>query len=376
MNQPPIAPTPVANAEPPRPSAGLKRRRSATPWGLWLAWSLASVGVVVGLLAWQKVDSVQTQLARQSADSSTVAMEAKASAKQAQELSQSVNSRLSLTEAKLGEVTLQRTQLEELMQSLSRSRDENLVVDIESSLRLAQQQAQLMGSTEPLANALKSADKRISRAAQPRLALLQRALQHDAERLKGSTPLDTPRALNQLDELVQSVDDLPLQNDAPSSPQRAQPQGESGLNPTAAAPIRAPEPKTSGWLPNWSSFWQQLEESVWGPVHQEIRGLIRVSRINTPESALLAPDQSYFLRENLKLTLLNAKLSLLAHQFDASRRDLGQAQTLLTRYFDMRSRRVQVAQNNIDQLQSQLKTIDIPRLDESFTALTTAAAGR
>ena len=88
MNQPPIAPTPVANAEPPRPSAGLKRRRSATPWGLWLAWSLASVGVVVGLLAWQKVDSVQTQLARQSADSSTVAMEAKASAKQAQELSQ------------------------------------------------------------------------------------------------------------------------------------------------------------------------------------------------------------------------------------------------------------------------------------------------
>jgi uroporphyrin-3 C-methyltransferase len=335
-----------------------------------LAWGLGGLGVVLGLLTWQKLDGIQTQLARQSADSSSVAMEAKASAKQAQELSQSLNSRVSLNEAKLGEVALQRSQLEELMQSLSRSRDENLVVDIETSLRLAQQQAQLMGSTEPLTDALKNADKRISRAAQPRLAPLQRALQHDAERLKGSTALDISRALNQLDELSLSVDDLPLQNDLPRAESKspAQPAETPPTSPAAEVP-------TSTWWSHWQNFWQDLVQPLWNPVHQEIRGLIRVQRISAPEAALLSPDQAFFLRENLKLTVLNAKLSLLAHQLDASRRDLVQAQNLLSRYFDAHARRVVAMQNTLGQLQTQLKTVDIPRLDESFTALTTAAAG-
>jgi uroporphyrin-3 C-methyltransferase len=41
------------------------------------------------------------------------------------------------------DATLQRTQLEELMHNVSRSRDENLLIDLESALRMAQQQAQL-----------------------------------------------------------------------------------------------------------------------------------------------------------------------------------------------------------------------------------------
>jgi uroporphyrin-3 C-methyltransferase len=65
----------------------------------------------------------------------------------------------------VSEVALQRAQLEELMQSLSRSRDENLVVDIESALRLAQQQTQLTLSAEPLAGGLRTADQRLARAA-------------------------------------------------------------------------------------------------------------------------------------------------------------------------------------------------------------------
>ena len=48
--------------------------------------------------------------------------------------------RLVVEGVRLGGVELQRSQLEDLMQSLSRSRDENLVVDIESALQLAQQQ--------------------------------------------------------------------------------------------------------------------------------------------------------------------------------------------------------------------------------------------
>jgi uroporphyrin-3 C-methyltransferase len=97
------------------------------------------------------------------------AAEARASAKSPQELVRETAARLAVAEVRLSEVALQRSQLEDLIQSLSRSRDENLVVDIESALRLAQQQAQLTGSVEPLVATLKSADQRITRAAQPRL---------------------------------------------------------------------------------------------------------------------------------------------------------------------------------------------------------------
>jgi uroporphyrin-3 C-methyltransferase len=79
-------------------------------------------------------------------------------------------------------------------------------------LRLAQQQAQLTGSLEPLVAALKSAQQRIERAAQPRLAPVQRAMARDLERMASASVTDTAGLLARLDELVRQVDDLPLQN--------------------------------------------------------------------------------------------------------------------------------------------------------------------
>jgi hypothetical protein len=73
------------------------------------------------------------------------------------------------------------------MQSLSRSRDENLVVDIESAIRLAQQQAQLTGSVQPLLAALNSAEQRLTKVAQPRLAPVLRAVTRYIERIKALT---------------------------------------------------------------------------------------------------------------------------------------------------------------------------------------------
>ena len=75
--------------------------------------------------------TIQEQLARQSADAGSNAVEARAMARQAQDLARDVAGRQAVTDTRVSEVALQRTQLEELMQSLSRSRDENLVVDIE-----------------------------------------------------------------------------------------------------------------------------------------------------------------------------------------------------------------------------------------------------
>ena len=321
----------------------------------WVIMSLAAVSLVALLvsgLLWQKLSSIQEHLARQSADAANQSVEARALARQAQELARDTAARVAVYEARLSESALQRTQLEELMQSLSRSRDENLVVDIESTVRLAQQQAQLTGSVEPLLAALKSADQRIVRAAQPRLTPLQRAIARDVERIKSATVSDTPGLLVKLDELVHLADELVLAN--------------------AVAPANA-----TGTLKRQGSeapaMWWQRGLQV---VLDEARRLVRVSRIEQPEAALLSPEQSFFLRENFKLKLLNARLGLLARQLESSRADLAAASLSLNKYFDATSRKTLAVANLLQQVQGQMKTLQLPRVDETLAALATAAAGR
>jgi len=176
-----------ADAASPAPDAG---SRPAGRAPVRVVGALAVLALLLSGLLWQKLTMIQEQVARQSSDSSSNAIEARTMARQAQEQVKDAVARQVVMDARLSEVALQRSQLDELMQSLSRSRDENLVVDIESSIRLAQQQAQLTGSVEPLVAALKSAEQRVTRAAQPRLAALQRAIARDLGRIKGATVHD------------------------------------------------------------------------------------------------------------------------------------------------------------------------------------------
>lgn len=342
----------------------------AKPWLLLAALALALLGLLASAALWQRLGTVQEQLARQVADSAARAVEARALAKQAQEQSQDTAAKLALTELKVSEVGLQRTQLEELMQSLSRSRDENLVVDIESALRLAQQQAQLTGSAEPLLAALKTAEQRIQRAAQPRLAPLQRAIAKDVDRIKSASLTDTPALLLKIDDMVRQVDELPLLNAPPARPVKETAAASAKDGKLAAnAPAGTPEAAASAaGLPSWLSGLALLRE--------EARALVRVSRIDQPEAVLLTPEQSFFLRENLKLKLLNARLGVLARQTDSSRADLSAAAAALAKYFDPQARKTQASLAALAQVQAQLKNVELPRLDATFAALATAAAGR
>ncbi len=341
-------------------------------------WVLA-IGVVGGTalvvsgLLWQKLGTIQEELARRSTDSGAQAIEARTLARAAQDSTRELAVRLALQENRISEVSLQRTQLEELMQSLSRSRDENLVVDIESALRLAQQQAQLAGSAEPLIAALKSSEQRLMRAAQPRLNPLQRAIAKDTNRIKSASLTDVPVLLIKLDELTRMVDDLPIANAfVVNTPTK---------NAAPAAPVdpaKAPAAKDEKALPMMfdKAALQAWSQRLLDSVRDEARKLLRVSRIDQPEAALLAPEQAFFLRENLKLRLLNARLGLLSRQTDTARTDLVNAGTWLGKYFDPASRKTQAVVQLLQQVQGQLKTSELPRLDETMAALATAAAGR
>ena len=349
-----------------------------------------AISITATAMLWIKLSNIQEALARQSADSAAQSIEARLLAKTAQELSQQTAARQASTETRLSEVALQRGQLDELMQNLSRSRDENLVVDIESALRLAQQQAQLTGSAEPLLAALKSADQRLVRAAQPRLTPLLRAIAKDTERVKATTLADTPGLLIKLDELARMLDDVPLGNKVGlAGSGAASGAGASagvgvGVGGGAIQAVKKPPAatKNANTSPPDAIKTEAVSAlSTWAlgflsVFKDEARNLVRVSRIDSPEAALLSPEQGFFVRENLKLRVLNARLGLLARQTDASRNDLATVANVLDKYFDTKARSTQQASSLVQQLQTQLRATELPRIDDTLAALTTAAAGR
>jgi len=321
-------------------------------WWLYLSAVVAVFALGASVLLWQKVQAMQENLARQSADAVGQSTDAKTSAHQARDLAMETAAKLAVTDAKLTEVALQRAQVEELIQSLSRSRDENLVVDIEAAVRLAQQQAQLTGSIEPLVSALKMADVRLGRAAQPRLAPLQRAIAHDIARVQNTPLSDTPALLLQLDELVLLADELQIANAV-------------GATAPADTLARKPQEAVGEW---WLRVLAALRE--------EAKSLVRVSKITEPEAALLSPEQSFFVRENFKLRILNARLGLMARQIGPARADVATAAESLTRYFAPQSRKTQTATALLQQVQTKMRTLEVPRVDETLASLSTAAAGR
>jgi uroporphyrin-3 C-methyltransferase len=263
-----------------------------------------------------------------------------------------LQAKLTLAEVKLTEVSLQRTQLEELMLSLSRSRDDNLVLDLESSIRLAHQQADFTGSPQPLMAALQAAALRIERAAQPRLNPVLRALERDLEKLRATPSADLPTLLQRLDAAAQRIEFLPVANDAPRS-----------------SALAADAPSALG---DSAPAWQRW----WSGVLAQARALVRVSRIDRPEASLLAPEQAYFLRGNVRLLLLNARVGVLSRQTATARADVQRALNLLERFFDQQNAEVQGVQQVLVDFSAQMSELGLPRPDDTLTALATAAAGR
>ncbi len=336
--------------------------------------ALGGVGVV-----WQRVSATQQELARRSADLQSEAAAARALAEQAQAALNELQARVGVAELKLSEVVLQRSQLEELMLAVSRSRDDALVQELEAALRLAIQQSQLTGSIQPVVMALQAAEQRIERSAQPRLNPVQRAIGRDLARIQSAALLDVPALVNRLDELARHVDEWPLKADAPPpGPPRRSASGAVAQR-SAPVPAGATAPAAHGgespwqWVQAWVADWVQRG---WERVQASLGDLVRLRRIDAPEAVLLAPEQAYFLREHVRLLLLNARLAVLARQFDSARADLRAVERHLGRYFDTEQPRVQLTLQTLQALQRDLRQESLPRPDETLAALAAAAVGR
>jgi uroporphyrin-3 C-methyltransferase len=349
-------------------------------WFFISLFCITSLALFSALFLWSKLSTIEQILAKQSAESNSQSLEAKVNSKDAQELARETAAKLALLDAKVMEVSLQRAQLEELMVSLSHTRDENLVNEIESALKLAEQQSQLTGSAQPLISALKNAEQRVAKSSQPKIISIDRALIKDIDLIKSTPVFDTPSLIIKLDQLTQKVVDLPLLNEP-------QPKiVESNFNSVQDERINSAmdSNRKSTGEKSWSQsirgagsivdsdhWWNIVSVHIW----DQIKGLVRITRIDQPEASLLTPSQSYFLKENLKLRTLNAKLSLLAHQMSSFKADLDECDKELNKYFDMQSKQGQSVSALLKEIHTLSMQPETPVIQNTWAAISAASIG-
>lgn len=331
---------------------------------LWLA-VLALLGVaVLGWLAWQgneRVEATRQELARRLTDSDAMQREALAHAKQNREVLDALQGKVGAFEAQLAEMQSQQLALQAMYQEISRVRDDRLLAEIGQDVAIAAQQLQLAGNVEAALIALQGAEARLAKSAQPQFLPLRKLIVRDIERLKALPGADVSGIALKLDTLLNVVPNLPLAfEQRPATPPKQE--KKAAKKPEPAKPVEAPA------VPLAPTF-DSMVRSWLGEVWHELRQLVRIERTDRPDPGLLAPRETFFLRENLRLRVLAARLAVLARDGRSFQSDLKQADEWLGQYFDTSAAAVKDAQAT---LRSLLK-LDVMRepveLNETLSAL-------
>lgn len=337
---------PETSSAPPAPPVPRRSRLPAPSGARLLAVGIAAVAVLFGaqwLDTRARLSTVQEELARRLSESDSQSKEARAIGRQNNETLQALQAKVGALEAQLAESQSQQLALESMYQELSKSGDDRVVAEVEQAVSIAAQQLALAGNVEAALIALSGADARLARAASPRFAAVRQLVARDIDRLRALPTADVPGMATKLESVIASVDAMPL-----AFEQR----------PRAEAPRKPPAPAEL-------AYWQRFAADAWA----EFRQMVRIERIDQTDPGLLSPPQSLFLRENLKLRLVNARLALLARDGKSFREDMRQAREWLERYFDGRAKPVQAALATVKTLGAADVAVQPPTLNETLTAL-------
>lgn len=302
--------------------------------------------LALGLLGWQWLESrsrlqdIQEEMARRLAAGDVASNEARSLSRQNQDTLRAVQERIGALDARIDQMQGQQGALDALYQELARTRDDRLLAEVEQAINIANQQLQLAGNVETALLALQSADQQLARADRAHFLPLRKALNRDIDRLKALPAVDVPGLTLKIEGVLAGVDSLPLAFEKkPAVVRSREARGEKG-------------------------FFASLFDDIW----QEIRQLVRIERLDRPDPGLLSPNHALFLRENLKIRLLDARLALLQRDSRVFNEDIRQARSWIERYFDGSASVTQAALETLAQLSNAKLVIELPVLTESLAA--------
>jgi uroporphyrin-3 C-methyltransferase len=333
-----------APAEPAEALSKPQRERSGT---VSIAALIAVIVLAVAVLAWQWYDSrtelasLKQELAQRLAEGDLRIKESAAGAQEVRRRVRELEAQVNALEGGLAESQNQQVALEALYQQLSRSSDEWALSEIEQTLTIAAQQLQLAGNVKAALLALQTAENRLQRLDRPQLAPLRKVIERDTELLRRSPFVDVVGLAAKIDNAMEAVDALPL---------------EMQQRPPAQEPVPPVEE---------SNAFARLLRDIW----QDLKSLVRIQTVERADVPLVDPGQAYFLRENLKLRLLSARLALLQRDAKTYRNDLTQAVQWLERYYDTRDRNTTAVLATLKQLAQVDVAVDVPDIAASLNAV-------
>jgi uroporphyrin-3 C-methyltransferase len=261
--------------------------------------------------------------------------------KHAEEMSTEASAKTALLEQKLDESRAQQDALQTLYLELANNRDAWTISEVEQLVIIASQQLQLAGNVKPALLALQTADSRLQELDKPQIIQLRKVIGRDIQKLQALPSVDLVGMNLKIESIVDAADKLPL---------------NSERHPKQDLTIK----------PDWDSNpWHRLTQEIW----QDVKHMVRIERMDHPEQPMLAPEQSYFLRENLKLRLLAARIALLQHDEATYRVDLQAADQWIKHYFDQEDVSTKNALATLQQLKSSSISIQIPEISESLNAV-------
>ena len=224
-------------------------------------------------------------------------------------------------------------------------REEVHVLEAERLVHLASQELQLQRDVNGAIKAMQKADERLRHSDQPAVIKVRKALSEDLQALRNVPSVDTVGISLALSTLNKEVDRLPLQTPDPKSHEQQ----------TAAA-----EPAKHN-----VNSWSELPRAVW----DDLKSLIVIRNHEEPVKALLAPEQRFFLTENLRLQIEQARLALLSGEADVYKERLSTAMGWLERYFDKNAKPTQAALETLKHIQKENIAPNMPELTRSYQAI-------
>lgn len=237
------------------------------------------------------------------------------------------------------------TAMAEMASTLGRTTLAWRLAEVEYLLIVANTRLTLERDLHTALVALQTADQKLHAIGDPAFVPVRQAIADEITALKAVAEPDITGMALTLASLAESVDSLPLRN---------------------TQPARTAGPAASSSKEDYQSMdWSAIPSAVW----KDLRGLVVVRRVDKPIEPLLPPTEEWYLRQNLKLKLEQARLSLLRHETTLYHQLLDEASEWLKAYFNTESSEVKGMLESLQQLQQAELQPKLPDVSESLRIL-------
>ncbi|REE19928.1 uroporphyrinogen III methyltransferase/synthase [Paraburkholderia sp. BL27I4N3] len=351
----PAATTALPPNQPFTPYEAQKRHSASGPLLWFVVVIMACAAGVGGYALNRKVERTEQQIVQRQQANDTQTNELRIKTEQALATVHQSESQVAQLEGKLADAQTSQQALQQQYADLARNRDDWTLAEVGQMLSAASQQLQLTGNTQLALFALQSADTRLAASDSPQAVAVRKAIAQDIDKLKAAPSTDLTGMAIKLDNAIDQVDNLPLSGEAPIA--HATPRAATWAD-TAKVAAATGEPR-------WKVWWREVSTGI----GQQLTSLVQVRRIDNADAMLVTPDQGYFVRENLKLRLLSARLALLSRNETTLKSDLQAAQNALTRYFDNSSKKTQTVTDLVKQVEAGSAAVELPNLNTSLQAV-------